>query len=363
MKNRHDKLVFNDHHEYEPATQVPQMSDDNPTIRPLERTRHDLTQPFERLPTPLRQRKEAALFAEDVVLSAPAQEGVMQRLGQDNSEAKKKDYLKRWEGEKLGGLDVDRTYKLKRGEFSPHFGGDRARGSRSPSVSRQASRSRASIAPADELAHGRSTDEDAASERFDQESANDKARSLSRGPSVAGLPSHTRQSWRNFPEKADMALLGRNPAMNVNSSKFRFDGLEQDLGASGLSSGLNSAGASLSLSAAHPRSESALSGTESVGATIDDRDVSSSASTAHVTPLLQTRSLAKSASEKPASFVRRHASGDSWATRTATPPSKNRTPVASPQLGTRSIARRGGGSPLAGRHTRSESGPMQDFWN
>jgi len=319
--------------EYMPAPQ-PFQDEHHQSVRPLERIQCDLSQPFERgLPTPLRQRKESPAFAEDVVLSGCGPEGSLQALvtGNDFSGAKKQDYLKGWAACGHTGLDIDRTYKLKRGEFSPIYGGDRSRGSRSPGARREASlRRESSQVPV------------ALDDEADAAAGGNKAPNMSRSPNVK-----TRQSWREAPGKSDMALLGRNPYQNVNSPNFKFSDQRGGATGSGSGSGNGSAGNSLSLSAFHPRSgSSGSSGTDSLLATIDFENVGLSVSTS-----------ASAAAPRPM------ATSISEARPNATPPPKHRsgwgekgTPVSSPQLGSRSSLRN------AGRNVRSGGG-WQDFWN
>lgn len=315
-----------------PASQVPQDHANHRSFRPLDRIQCDLSQPYRcELPTPIRQQKESSAFAEDVVLSGSGQEGSLQSLGNDCSGAKKLDYLKRWNADSNIGNDIDRTYKLKRGEFSPNYGGDRGRGSRSPGVSREASVLReSSQAPV------------AAGDEADAAAGGNKARIVNRSPNVK-----TRQSWREEPGKRDMDLLGRNPYQNVNSPSFKFSEDAQHgrrASGSGSGSGNSSLGNSLSVSAWQGRSTRTGSCTDSMLALCEfQNEVGGSVSTSASVAVLRP----------PASEARAK----------ATPPPKQRsawgessTPVSSPQLGTRSSSR------LAGRSTRSAGG-LQDFWN
>merc|ERR1719162_961874 len=63
-------------------------------------------------------------------------------LGHDSCRPTKQDYWRRWNETSVNGLDIDRVFKRRSGEFSPFFCGSRSsgRGSRIPQASRAPSR-------------------------------------------------------------------------------------------------------------------------------------------------------------------------------------------------------------------------------
>lgn len=256
-------------------------------------------------------------------------------LGHDSFRPQKPDIWKRWNDTSINGLDIDRSFKRRSGEFSPHFCGSRSsgRGSRSPQASRDPSRARDSsqnpVAPSGENAIG-----DAGAADTARGISGNRARRSSRSPST-----NPRKAWRQEREVSghDVALLCRNPYMPRTSSPS----LRPNLFAHG-----NDATSSSSATAS-AFNLSAFADSLNVTSTVAESmlDVSSSASTAVVRPL-------------PEPFP--------------SPPSKNRTgaaargvdrtPVSSPQARERGSPNPGSRRSVGRLAQKSAGGPAQDFW-
>lgn len=334
-----------------PGPFVEQGSPDQ-SMRPLDR---------EHLIARQLDRPQSTPYAEDVLLSKPepleesSMEGLA-KLGQDVN-VRKEDFWRRWNNNSVGGIDIDRIYKLKTGEFSPMLAASRirGRGSRSPDASAQREVSQP-IAPGDEATGGSRSPL--------------KARHASPWDKRDGKH---RQSWREEINKTDANLLGRSDRMApskaaLQKAKIQAEPFGHIPAKPALQSGISQVSRTVSADLAIPQlSAAAMStvpssfagsfsaapgmsvstaagsvmGLSTAGAS-SMADVSSSASTAAVSPMLLSRGL----------YGENAGAGrKKWQ---PTPPSKNRV-LGAPDAGSSPQTR--------SRRLRSgESGASSDFW-
>lgn len=312
--------------EYVPAIQVDPDERPDRSQRPLEPwlSRHSLD---------VRKQKDRPPDTEDVQLSGPSHEG-LQKLG-DDVRAKRQEHWKRWNehtcgrSDNAGGVDIDRVYKLKSGEFSPHFGGSRSRGRGSRSPDARCDRDEGG----DENRNTLSGKAEMALRRLQAE-----ARRSSRSPSAKN-----RQSWREEINKKDLALLGRSEGgprgyerrhSSPNLTRALTNSISRSIDFLG-------AGASVSTVGGMSASESGI-GASTVGESMDN--ASSSASTGLVSPFMRYRST----------LPAKGRSGSGAGSRSTTPiGSPQLAPRSSPQLGNRRIGR---------NVLKLGLSPSKDFW-